>query len=430
MKLTRSSNFILIFALFLVITALLLIRPDPTEENEETGFAENDAMVIPGSVIRFVEFIEDYIDSTHTVGAALTIVHNNRVILMNTYGLKKAGSTDSVNAHTAFRLASVSKGFAGVLACILEQDGVFSLDDRVISYLPGFRLKDSLNTNTLSIKHVLSHTSGLVPHAFDNLIEDGVELPLIIDQLFTVDISAPPGMLYGYQNVVFSLIDTIARSVTHTEYSKLLERRIFRPLRMRDASADEKIFLRKNGNFAYPHVRYRDGYYPLAVNLGYYNIPPAAGVNASISDLSKWLLALTGNNPEVLNDSLLSIIATPVIETPLQRRYTRNWGKLDSKFYSLGWRIYQFRGRRIVHHGGYVKGYRAEIGFCPEENIGIAFLQNSPNYLASMSLPTFFDLYFNELDSIETQMKVTISDDTEDMSDPSDTLLFNNFLIH
>ena len=76
-----------------------------------------------------------------------------------------------VDEHTLFRVASVSKGFAGQQASMLEQDGAFALNDRVVEHYPGFSLKDSVNTTDLTIKNLLSHTSGLVPYAFDNLVE-------------------------------------------------------------------------------------------------------------------------------------------------------------------------------------------------------------------------------------------------------------------
>jgi len=122
---------------------------------------------------------------------------------------------------------------------------------------------------------------------------------------------------------------------------------------------------------------------------------PAAGVNASISDMSQWLLALLGYRPEQLPDTVRNTLATPLIYTPLKARYTRYWKPFRERYYSLGWRIYHYQDRTIVYHGGYIRGYRAEIGFCPEEDVGIAFLQNSPNGLASKCVPAFFDLFFD-----------------------------------
>jgi beta-lactamase class C len=335
--------------------------------------------------------MEEELESSQTVGAAFTIVRDGDIMYTGTHGVRKKGERKRIDDHTLFRLASVSKGFAGVLACMLEDQGAFSLDDRVINHYPGFRLKDSVNTVDLTLRHLLSHTSGLVPYAFDNLVEANENLPGIIDRLDEVEISAPPGELYGYQNVLFSMVDPIARSATGVPYPVLLKEMIFRPLGMSDASAGP-VNLELKNNFASPHVRGRDGYIPVHPHTGYYNVIPAAGVNASISDMGQWLLALLGEKPDHLTDSIRNQISSPVIYTPLKARYTRNWKPFRERYYSLGWRIYHYRDRTIVYHGGYIRGYRAEIGFCPEENTGIAFLQNSPNGLASKCVPSFFDL--------------------------------------
>jgi beta-lactamase class C len=212
-----------------------------------------------------------------------------------------------------------------------------------------------------------------------------------------VNISGPPGALYGYQNVTFSMWDPIARRSTGTPYEVLVDEMIFKPLGMRDASVGP-LSEDDLANMANPHVRVRGGYAALKPHTGYYNVLPAAGVNASISDMSQWLLALLGHKPEVFPAGVQDRLGEMLIYTPLKYRYTRNWQPFRERYYSLGWRIYLYRGRKIIYHGGYIRGYRAEIGFCPEEDIGIAFLQNSPNSLASRVVPSFFDRYFDHKD--------------------------------
>jgi len=342
----------------------------------------------------FIHFMEKELDTSHTVGAAYAMVHGGQIEYIDTHGERSRGKGEKVDEHTLFRLASVSKGFAGTLACLLEQNGVFSLDDRVLDHYPGFQLKDSASTNGMTIRNLLSHTTGLVPYAFDNLVEAGESLPHIVSRLHEVAISGSPGTLYGYQNVTFSMLDPIARRAAGTPYQVLMNEMIFKPLQMMDASVGP-VEKTPDLNMANPHVRSRNGYIALNPHEGYYNVLPAAGVNASITDMGQWLLALLGHQPGIVPDAVLETIGEPVIYTPLKYRYTRYWKPFRERYYSLGWRIYQYRGKKIVYHGGYIRGYRAEIGFCPEEDIGIVFLQNSPNNLASKVVPRFFDLYLD-----------------------------------
>ena len=408
MKKKHRQRFSLFCILVLVISTGSILFTKGTRALEARESLIAAAMVVPEVAVvsprerpipelpafkEFISFMARELDSSRTVGAAYTIVYNGDVAYTGTFGEREYGTDLEVDSHTLFRLASVSKGFAGALACFLELDGAFSLDDRVVDHYPGFALKDSASTADLTIRHLLSHTSGLVPYAYDNLVEANQKLNDIIARLDEVDVSAPPGELYGYQNVLFSMLDPIARRTTGVPYQVLLDEKIFKPLGMKDASAGP-MDLDKNPNLAFPHVKTRAGYVSLNPHEGYYNVMPAAGVNASISDMEQWLLALLGQMPEMMPDTIITSLSTPVIYTPLKWRYTRYWKPFRERYYSLGWRIYNYQGRQIVYHGGYIRGYRAEIAFCAEENVGIAFLQNSPNDLASRCVPTFFDLYF------------------------------------
>jgi beta-lactamase class C len=391
-KLTVLIFLVILFSAGTIYVSRGTKSPESISEQIPIAHIEDvDPVSLSRPLRKFIRFMEQELDSTQTVGAAYTIVQGGEVVYTGTYGVLENGRQTKVDEHTLFRLASVSKGFAGVLASMLEQDGIFSLDDRVVEHYPGFLLKDSVNTADLTIRNLLSHTSGLVPYAFDNLVEANQDLYTIIDRLDEVDISAPPGELYGYQNVLFSMLDPIAKKVTGSPYQVLLKKRIFDPLGMTDASAGP-VDTERNPNMAQPHVLAAGDYVPLKQDKGYYNVLPAAGVNASISDMAQWLLALLGHKPESVSDSVLSDISNPIIYTPLKWRYTRYWKPFRERYYSLGWRIYNYQGRQIIYHGGYIRGCRAEIAFCPADDVGIAFMQNSPNNLASRFVPTFLDL--------------------------------------
>jgi beta-lactamase class C len=67
---------------------------------------------------------------------------------------------------------------------------------------------------------------------------------------------------------------------------------------------------------------------------------------------------------------------------------------VDSKAYGIGWRIIDYKGRKIAYHGGFVKGYRAEIALCKAENFGIVYLSNSPSAIAARSVPEFINRLF------------------------------------
>jgi beta-lactamase class C len=399
---TRSKKRVFAGTAVLFIFLAILLSADKIESKEEIAKYASPPVKIPtrvDSVVnQFTNFFETTMDSMESPGAALTIVEKNSIVFTKTYGVKEAGTQDSINDHTVFRLASVSKGFASFLAALMVEDKKISWDDPVKKYFPELSLKDSLTTEQLTIRHLLNHTSGLVPHAYDDRIEDGVSFEEIIPELKNVDICCPVGEVYGYQNVVYSLISPVIKKASGYSFEQLMQKRVFQALSMNDASIGYEDLL-SSENYAKPHLYGGNRWHTVEIDENYYKLNPAAGINASICDMSIWLLTLLNGYPEVISHDQLNELFKPSVQTALKWSYTRYWDSLDGKYYGLGWRIYEYNNKRIIYHGGYVKGFRSEIAFCPEEGIGMALLMNSTSKLANHSVPAFFRMYFNKKNS-------------------------------
>jgi len=309
------------------------------------------------------------------------------------YGVKKNGENDSINANTVFRLASVSKTLTGTLAGILEWEGIINLNDKIVDYLPGFKLQKRENTQNLTIRNILSHTSGLPAHSYDDYAELKMPMQKIIPKLEQVNILAMPGQKYDYQNVMFSLFDTVLVKKLQKPFDSIIQENLFSPFGMYDASTGFVAF-ENNPNKAYPHSGANGKYNLIKMNDRYYTTLPAAGINASISDLAQFLLHFTSYNRASLNPKIQSTIFEPQVISPLSKSYLSYWDRVDSKEYALGWRIIGYKGRTVAYHGGYVLGYKTEIAYCDQEDIGIAYLTNSPNSTASIVVPTLLNLLF------------------------------------
>ena len=344
-------------------------------------------------VMAYNEYLEHAVDSLKTPGAAIALVYKGEIILMKGYGVKKAGEHDSIDQHTVFRLGSVSKGFASVLTGIMVEEGFLNWDDPVKRYLHDFNMKDTSSANHITIRNILSQTSGFPEHTYTDLLDEGYDFENIKGSLATVPIIAKPGKLYTYQNVVYSLIGDILFNASGEDYNNLLQDKIFKPLHMRDASTDYTSFY-YNPNTAMPHLRMGNSWLVKPKNSRYYSVSPASGVNASASDMAKWLLALTGYYPEVLHEKTIEDIGEPNIMTPRKSVYRRNWRSLQATYYGLGWRVFNINGRDLIYHGGYVEGFRSEIAFDPESKIGIAVLFNSNTPVASQCVPKFINSFF------------------------------------
>jgi beta-lactamase class C len=72
------------------------------------------------------------------------------------------------------------------------------------------------------------------------------------------------------------------------------------------------------------------------------------------------------------------------------RRFSRHWEGVDESHYALGWRVLENQGQTIVYHGGYVNGYRSELAFAPDEQLGICILINTPSSYPLKVIPELF----------------------------------------
>jgi len=191
----------------------------------------NHAKEIQEVLAKFDSLYNINIQQSGAVGGAVVITYKGQIAMIKCFGVKKAGDKSAVDENTIFRLASVSKTITGVLAGILADKKIINLDDKVADYLPGFKLKFPESTNSITIRHLLSHTSGLTSHAFDMMVEDQVPLDQIIQRLNEVEIVSPPGLVYAYQNVMFSLFGPIIEVKTKKSFQEIMNEMVFQPLK-------------------------------------------------------------------------------------------------------------------------------------------------------------------------------------------------------
>ena len=137
----------------------------------------------------------------------------------------------------------------------------------------------------------------------------------------------------AYQNVAFSLIGDVVFAATGSFYDQAVDRRIFKPLGMNDASIG-LTGIESSSRWARPHVRSRNGWVSLRPKPTYYRLPPAAGVNASASDMAQWLIAQTGHRPDVLPAPLLATLHAPSISPPAERRSCWRRERIHSASYA------------------------------------------------------------------------------------------------
>lgn len=408
----RTLKFLAVFA-FLTL-AIIYTTSSNTEPEPGTGPEKTEPALLKKDIAKNAVDTKEYeadkqrlnaalsayfkkaIASGEIVGAGVSIVKGDSIVLAEGFGKRNYNENDLVDGETVFRLGSLSKGFAGVLATDLKNEGYIEWKDRVIDYLPQFQLGDKDNTSKITLANILSHTSGTPYHSFTNLVEAGLPMETIASRFKEVAPISKPGAMYSYQNAMFALCGEIMRKATGKEISTSLKNRFFTPLGMCSTSMDYNT-LKQTINVAMPHAKKGKGWRTLKLTDNYFNAIAAGGINASAHDMARWMRFLLGHNPEVLEPSTIKEAFTPFIEITGHHKYYHKWPGHEKSFYGFGWRIHKFTEdngseKTIWHHGGSVNNYRNEIAVYPEEDLGICVLMSNNSKIARTVIPDLYQI--------------------------------------
>ncbi|MBA2077465.1 serine hydrolase domain-containing protein [Rhodanobacter sp. PCA2] len=335
----------------------------------------------------------DELDARHGVaGMATAVVIDDKVVFEHTLGFADASKQTPITPDTVFRLASLSKAFATAVTGVMVDSGKLRWDMKLVDVLPYFKLKDMQSADQATVADILGQRLGLPHNTYDNLLEGDISYQELVRKLDEVDNTCPAGQCYGYQNVAFSMIGDVLFARTGNFFDRLVDQRIFHPLDMETANYG-RSGLESSKSWARPH---RPGsghsWIPFEPTETYYRLAPAAGVNASIRDMEKWLIAQMGGRQDVLPTSLLDVLHAPAVATPTELRATP-WrrARLSAAQYAMGWRVYTYGGETLIYHAGAVAGYRTMIGFFPKYHAGVVTLWNSTGPMPSGLMPMVFD---------------------------------------
>ena len=330
-------------------------------------------------------FVEQARVDWEVPGLSVGIIQGDEVVFLQGFGVRDLESGEAVDEHTLFAIGSTSKAFTSAALGILVDEERLEWDDRAVDHLPAFRLKDDYVTGAITVRDLLSHTSGL-PRGDRMWYASEYDREQVLYRVRYLEPGWGFRERYGYQNIMFLAAGEVVRSLTGQSWDDFITHRIFRPLGM-SRTGTSTLPLAGMSNVATPHVRVEDRVQGVAWrNLD--NAGPAGSINSSAAEMLPWLrLHLNGGEHDgvrILSQEALDEIFTPnnVIRRSDEQRERVPETHLQS--YGLAWRLQDYRGRLWIGHGGAIDGMRAEVALIPELELGVVVLSN----LGGGSFPT------------------------------------------
>lgn len=327
-----------------------------------------------------VENLERYIQETmkdwRVPGLAVAIVKDDSLFYAKGFGVRELRKKAPVTTETLFPIGSMGKAFTVATIGLLVDEGKVDWNDAVVKHMPELVLDDPWVNRYLTLRDLLSHRTGYTEEVDHRSIGERSEF---LERIKYIETDGSFRKDYRYTSMSFVVAGEVAARVTGKPWEELLDEQVFTPLRMKNSRAFPSQ-LSPHSNVAIPHVYLESGVRPIARESGYI-MAAAGGIESNVIEMSHWLRMLlnqgTFEEDTFLSASVVGEIFEPQIIAPVDNRMNP-YTKFST--YGLGWGISDYRGRKMISHGGQVAGATAHIRMIPEERFGVVVLTNSMNF--------------------------------------------------
>lgn len=324
-------------------------------------------------------YIERGMKQWQIPGLAIAVVKDGKTVVMKGYGVREWGKTEKVDENTLFIIASNSKLFTGTAMAMLENERKISLNDKVVKYIPWFKLYDSTSTQLANIRDLLCHRIGLKTFQGDftfwdsNLPKDSI--------IWKMRYLKPHGEFrqdYGYCNSAFLVAGEILHKVTGTTWEDFIQRNILAPIGMNNTYMKTAGLSGRN-NIAFPHNNLFSSITRIPFDQ-VDNLGPATSMVSNVRDLSKWLI-LQLDSGRFEGRRILPWVVLQKTRDGNILTGTRKSTAFPTHFraYGLGLYMTDYNGTQLYWHTGGAFGQVTNVCFVPEENLGITILTNNDN---------------------------------------------------
>ena len=341
------------------------------------------------------EYIEKAVADFEVPGMAVGIIKDGEIVFAKGYGTRLAGTEQKVDEHSLFGIASLSKAFTAAALGKLVEQGHLKWDDKVVEYLPNFKLHDEYVTKNLTIADLLSHRSGLATFDGDLLwYSTSYSRKEVIKRIQHLPLKHGFRAEFGYQNIMFMTAGEIIEKITGETWDMYIYEEFFEPIGM-DESNTSNLQTPKDAAVAMPHV---DGK-PVPV-INWDNSGPAASINSNVDDLLLWAKMWLGkgqiDGTRILSEKTVNQLWAA--QTTESVSSFDEFNGIHFKAYALGWHTFDYSGRKVVQHDGGLPGYISKLTLIPEENLGIVILANDMTWLNGALTYRILDLHMNSKD--------------------------------
>ena len=297
-------------------------------------------------------------NKTDAPGCAVGVRHNGAIVYEHSYGMANLERGVPITPETVFPIASISKAFTSMSVLLAAEQGKLSLDDEVQKFIPEWVDRE----DHITIRHLLSHTSGLrdafTPARMGPPSERRQSEAIVRILARQRGLNFKPGTQFEYNNGGYNLLATILTRATGQSLREFAAANIFKPLRMTQSHfQDDPTMVVPNRASGY--TRTIDGWSPAKGDNG---IVGNGGMQSTVGDLLRWAQNFT--DLRIGSPALVAAMQTPA---PLKDGTTTGGGMFRPRGY---------RGVRMIETAGGDHGMATEVMLYPDQRLAVAVLCN------------------------------------------------------
>ncbi len=326
----------------------------------------------------FNAFVESVREKYRVPGLAVAVIHQDKAVVLSGYGKRRFDAAEPVDADTVFSLASVTKAFTSALVATYVDEKKLDWDRPLIGDFPELVFKDLYTTRMATPRDLLAHRTGLPAFTGDLFDHLGFDRTEVIRRLRLVEPACSFREHGNYSNLGYFAAGMLAARVGSDDWESLMQKRLFGPLGMKNATFTYRIRADQR-NIAAAHFHDGDSYTAMAW-VPQETLAPAGGMAASIGDMVPFLRmhlaeGKLDGKPILSAEAIREMHRPAMVDTP---GFTSAppISETSGLAFAMGWDSYHYRGYEVIEKGGALGGTRTVVSMIPELGLGVAVFAN------------------------------------------------------
>ena len=343
----------------------------------------------------FDKYIEQVMKDWNSPGIAVGIVIKNELVYSKGFGYRDLENKLPVTSKTLFPIASNTKLFTSVAMGMLVEEGKLAWDEPISSYVPQIKFYNQELYNTVTLRDMLAHRTGISRHDAIWYKSDFSRKELF-DRLIYLEPAQPIRQSSLYNNLMYAAAGYCLELITGRTWEDFVQENIFNPLNMNSTLFTIED-MEMQDDFAYPYYEERET--DKLIKRPYYRefkgVGPCGAIISNIEDMSRWVITLMnqGNfkGKNVISSDILKETLQPAIAYPNTALETKGYDEILNSVYGMGRSFAAYKGHYFTRHGGAIGGFYSQVSMMPYDSIGVFVFVNGAQSLINIISYNIYD---------------------------------------